>query len=79
MIAVNLFSKVEHLDCSQDNGCFSSFSVAFYTLLGVATGESWTPYMHNINSVEGRIDAPVAIFFVSFVGLVCIVAFNVSS
>ena len=52
--------------------------MAFYSLLGIATGESWTGYVRNINvdNAEG-IDASVAIFFVSFVGLVGIVAINV--
>ena len=78
VIAVNIFDSGDGGKCSQDGGCFSSFSVAFYSLLGVATGESWTPYMHNLNvdGVEG-IDVSVAVFFMSFVGLVSIVALNV--
>jgi len=78
VIAVNIFDNGDGGKCFQDGACFSSFSVAFYSLLGVATGESWTPYIHNLNvdGVEG-VDVSVAVFFLSFVGLVSIVALNV--
>ena len=71
VMAVNLFRKYSHEH-------FQSFSMSFYTLLGVATGEDWVVYLHQRlrNSDEG-VDTVVAVFFVSYIGLVFIVAFNI--
>jgi hypothetical protein len=71
VIAVNLFRKYSHEH-------FQSFSLSFYTLLGVATGEDWVVYLHNSLREPGEgVDSVVAVYFVSYIGLVFIVSFNI--
>ena len=90
VIAVNLFSQQgaesdtegeggigSGGSCQENRACFKSFSMSFYTLLGVATGENWTPYIHAMTTPEGHIDTSVSIFFLSFTALVGIVAINI--
>jgi hypothetical protein len=78
VIAVNIFNtNGDAPDCKGNSGCFSSFSKSFYSLLGVASGESWTTYMHNMKGKDGNVTTPVALFFVSFTILVSIVALNI--
>ena len=79
VMAVNLFavSTESDPDCNQDRGCFRSFSYSFFTLLGIATGESWTPFVYSMRTDEGYIDTIVGIFFASYTGLVVIVALNI--
>ena len=68
MLAVNIFG-------AHESGVrFTSFTLAFLTLLGIATGEDWTEHVINLTSESGQIDTGVLVFFVSFIGLVAIVA-----
>ena len=76
VIAVNIFDTGSR-ECDLDGGCFGSFSLSFYTLMGIATGESWTPYVHSMKNEDGHVDTAVACFFVSFTVLVGIVALNI--
>ena len=80
VVAVNLFDSDSQPvvgACNYDGACFQSFSVSFYTLLGLATGESWTPYVHSMLTDNGHVDPKVVIFFLSYVALVGIVAVNI--
>jgi ribose 5-phosphate isomerase len=60
-MAVNLFKGKANVD-DPATFMFTSFSMSFYTLLGVATGETWTPYLRNLGRQDdGSVDAIVAV------------------
>lgn len=73
VVAVNVFDTGSQ-ECNLDGGCLWSFSISFCTLLGIATGESWTPYVHSMKTDDGHVDTAMAMLFVSFTVLVAIVA-----
>jgi len=56
-----------------------SFSRSFFSLLGILTGTlAWTDHMRNLSSASVYdCDAVDALFFTSFVAIVCIVGFNI--
>jgi voltage-gated sodium channel len=72
VMAVNLFRDHPGADAT-----FESFSLSFFTLLGIATGEEWTSFLRTLNNDDGSVSSVVAVFFVSFISLVGIVALNI--
>lgn len=56
-----------------------SFSRSFFSLLGILTGTlAWTDHMRNLSSESVYdCDAVDALFFSSFVAIVCIIGFNI--
>lgn len=71
VIAVNIF--VDKADFSQGN--FVSFTTSFITLLGITTGEEWSSFVRG--GPNGDVDVTAAVYFLSFIILVSIMAFNI--
>ena len=72
ILSVNLFSH----SYPHASEFFGTYSVAFISLLGIATGDSWTFEVREMTQGE-NLDAPVAAFFISYIVMVGIILVNV--
>ena len=85
---INSIYAVLGVTLFQDKGeeRFGSFSLCFYTLLGITTGEAWTPHLKVLSRQEGEVAGEegdnaiafdVILYFVSYILVVTIVALNI--
>ena len=73
IVACNIFvEKYPHAQVY-----FGSFSLAFISLLGVATGDSWTEEVRAMSNDGGEIDVAVGLFFISYILGIGIIMVNV--
>ena len=73
IVACNIFvEKYSHAKIY-----FGSFSLAFISLLGVATGDSWTEEVRAMSNDSGQIDVAVGLFFISYILGIGIIMVNV--
>ena len=76
VIAVNLFFDTP----GNLQGSFESFTSAFITLLGITTGEEWSTYVRagtGDGEGGGDVNVTAAIYFLTYIVLVSIMAFNI--
>jgi hypothetical protein len=56
---------------------FGSYTLALISLLGIATGDSWTAEVRAMTNGDEHVDAVVCLYFMSYILLIGIIMINV--